>query len=232
MQHPSKTKTWANDDIPRPAEELAPAPEQPETDPSQDVAASQRKKAKVDDSAEASRAHAEQEQTQPEPMVVDQSGNEENAEKEQDVSETQVEPVSDSDWLRSKTSRLLGLLDEDEQAEFDTKPEEKPVSPVKSRVDQRPSPVEEAVVESEPQDTEMAETEEQAEDPNVEHVRNSARLFIRNLPYDTSEADLEPTFSPFGKVEEVSLYLLFFFSTRSHPYLVLVYQDCSSDDST
>ncbi|ODM24009.1 Multiple RNA-binding-containing protein 1 [Aspergillus cristatus] len=205
MQHPSKTKTWANDDIPRPAEEHAPAPEQPETDPYQDAAASQRKKAKVDGPAEASRAPTEQEQAQPEPMVVDQSGNDENAEKEQDASETPAEPVSDSDWLRSKTSRLLGLLDEDEQAEFDAKPEEKPASPVTAHVDQRPTPVEEAIEESEPQDTEMAETEEQAEehDPNVEHVRNSARLFVRNLPYDTTEADLEPTFSPFGKIEEI-----------------------------
>ncbi|OJJ86562.1 RNA-binding ribosome biosynthesis protein MRD1 [Aspergillus glaucus CBS 516.65] len=201
MQHPSKTKTWANDDIPRPAEEHVPAPEQPEMEPSQDVAASQRKKAKVDGPAQVSHAPKEQEKAQPEPMVIDQSGNEENAENEQDASEKQAEPVSDSDWLRSKTSRLLGLLDEDEQAEFDTKPEEPAASPVKARVEQKPAPVEE----SEPEDTEMAETEEQVEehDPNVEHVRNSARLFVRNLPYDTTETDLEPTFSPFGKVDEI-----------------------------
>lgn len=51
----------------------------------------------------------------------------------------------------------------------------------------------------------MAGTAEQAEehDPNVELARNSARLFIRNLPYDTTETDLEPTFAPFGKVEEI-----------------------------
>lgn len=228
MQHPSKTKTWANDDIPRPAEEHVSALEQPETEPSQDVAASQRKKAKVDGPAEVSHAPKDQEKAQPEPMVIDQSGNEENAEDEQDASEAQAAPVSDSDWLRSKTSRLLGLLDEDEQAEFDVKPEEPAASPAKARVEQKPAPVEE----SEPEDTEMAEAEEQAEehDPNVELVRNSARLFVRNLPYDTTETDLEPTFSPFGKVDEVSSF--FFFWHFTPPYLVIVYQGCSNDDST
>lgn len=234
MQHPSKTKTWANDDIPRPAEEQGPVPEQPETEPSQDFTASQRKKAKVDGLAEVSHAPKDQEKAQPEPMVIDQSGDKESTENEQDASEQQAEPVSDSDWLRSKTSRLLGLLDEDEQADFDAKPEEPAASPVKARVEQRPAPIEDSALE----DTEMAEAEEQAEeyDPNVELVRNSARLFVRNLPYDTTETDLEPTFSPFGKVDEVSFSFSFsFFPLPLHtrtPYLVIVYQGCSNDDST
>lgn len=203
MQHSSNTKTWANDDaLPKPNEQPLNTPDQPvETDhTTQGAPPSQGKRAKVDDARETA-----DDSNKPQPMVVDST--EDTAEKQEDapVPYEEPAPVSDSDWLRSKTSRLLGLLDEEEQAEFDSKPvEEKAASPVEpqARADSRPEK------DSMPQDTKEQEDEETGEvpenDPNVELIRSSARLFIRNLPYDTTDTDLEPSFAPFGKVEEVS----------------------------
>ena len=39
---------------------------------------------------------------------------------------------------------------------------------------------------------------------DVEVVRSSMRLFVRNLPYDVKEEHLETEFAPFGNLEEVS----------------------------
>ena len=215
MQHASKTNTWANDEeMLRPVDKNPPTSDQPTEigNSTEDLAYSQRKRAKVDDPAEASHASngvadaaTEQAHVQPEPMVV------EDGQDAPAASENRAQPVSDSDWLRSKTSRLLGLLDEEEQAEFDSRPPERPTSPVKAPTAPKPEPI----MNGAPQNKGEAEEPEQApeQDANIDLIRNSARLFVRNLPYDTTEADLEPTFVSFGRIEEVSiLFFLFFFS--------------------
>jgi multiple RNA-binding domain-containing protein 1 len=140
-------------------------------------------------------------------MVLDKTEEEHertNADDEGEaISHTQEEPepVSDADWLRSKTSRLLGLLDEDEQAEFDStaqqKPDPSPQPATVSKADVQHPYDGNTVVES--------STEEEEVDINIENIRLSSRLFVRNLPYDASESDLEPVFSKFGKVEEVRI---------------------------
>lgn len=107
-------------------------------------------------------------------------------------------PVSDSDWLRSKTSRLLGLLDEDEQAAFESPQKSVPTAPADSNNDANVESPEKPAVNN----SEEAPTAPEV-DTNIENVRISARLFIRNLSYETKESDLEPVFSPFGKLEEV-----------------------------
>lgn len=208
MQHSSNTKTWANDDaLPKQNEQSVNTPAQPaETDrTTQEAPSFQGKRAKVEDA----RDTAGRDGAQPEPMVVDSTGD--TAEKQDAPASDEEEPapVSDSDWLRSKTSRLLGLLDEEEQAEFDSKPvEEKAASPVEPQVRADPQPAEVSVPQdSKEQEDEKPEEEAPENDPNVDLIRSSARLFIRNLPYDTTDSDLEPTFTPFGKVEEVSKFL-------------------------
>lgn len=229
MQHASKTNTWANDEeMLRPVDKNPPTSDQPTEagNSTEDLSYSQRKKAKVDDPA----SHVlngivdgatEQAPAQPQPMVVDQSGNNDSVEDENDApvaSETQAEPVSDSDWLRSKTSRLLGLLDEEEQAEFDSRPPERPTSPVKAPTAPKPEPIMNDAPQNEGEAEEPDQTPEQ--DANVDLIRSSARLFVRNLPYDTTEADLEPTFVSFGRIEEVSILVFSFFSVPPSPLWV------------
>lgn len=201
LQRPSKSKTWANDDDAlKPAADNPPADTQdaePE-DPVEEPSSAQRKKAKVDEPVADSK---------PEPMVIDGTGKEDNPEPtEQNPPDPQPqEPVSDADWLRSKTSRLLGLLDEEEQAEFDAKAQQK-------ADEQKADASKEA--EAEPDQTPVSRntedkgTDEIEVDVNINLIRSSARLFVRNLPYDAKEADLESFFAPFGKIEEVSTFHL------------------------
>lgn len=154
-------------------------------------------------------------------------------EKDEEKQEAQPEdqpqaPVSDSDWLRSKTSRLLGLLDEDEQAAF-----EQPAAPVDDTpvadsdvgMPNAPRPEKPAV-----NDSEKAPTAAEV-DTNIENIRISARLFIRNLSYETRESDLEPLFSPFGKIEEVRLlYSFFLFAISTLPHYTIWCNPCLNDD--
>ncbi|KAF9889925.1 Multiple RNA-binding domain-containing protein 1 [Aspergillus nanangensis] len=223
FQHSSNTKTWANDaDIPpvvnesaTKEQESAEADEEP-----QELTYAQRKKAKTDDTEDSyhSRAENQPEETQADPMVVDATEGDNNPD-DKVATEAEAQPVSDADWLRSKTSRLLGLLDEDEQAEFDFTAHEKAAAPKAA------APIEEAVSDAESEKAENAQSAPEVAadadagkvsrapelDTNIENIRLSARLFLRNLSYDTTESDLQPLFAPFGRIEEIHVA----FDTRS-----------------
>lgn len=168
---------------------------------------------------------------EPEPMVVDHTGEDrdEAAAEVQDGAgasqeQEEAELVSDADWLRSKTSRLLGLLDEDEQAEFDSVSHQKAETPSQPLAKSQPD--------APRVDDIKADVEQPADTPevdtNIDNIRISSRLFVRNLPYDAKESDLEPIFSKYGKVEEVSTIYLFSFCTE--PDTSLSIEGCSHDD--
>ena len=130
--------------------------------------------------------------------------------------------ISDADWLRSKTSRLLGLLDDEEQAELDRKKEAVRLNgEVQSPPDQGTASRGDKGIGGAPVRTPDV-------DINVDNIRSSARLFVRNLPYDTMEMDLEAIFAPFGKVEEVSCFYSlppFFFNPNYHHEWCRSYDD-------
>ncbi|KAJ5712914.1 uncharacterized protein N7483_010095 [Penicillium malachiteum] len=213
LMQSGKTRTWANDDTlaQASAESAAAAINRPtqETKVVEEVP-SQPKKARIQENSTPASTEV------PEPMVVDHSG-EDGKEETSDQAEEETGPVSDMDWLRSKTSRLLGLLDEDEQAEFEERKADEPIKsrspsvdesrsaqierisspPPATNVDEVDEPVEDA---DEPEEDEISP--EQAK--NIELIRSSARLFLRNLSYELTEADLQPLFTPFGKTEETS----------------------------
>lgn len=203
MQNSSKTRTWANDDnMANASEEPAPVLDQTSLENSAtDQLPSLPKKARTHDTFVSGSTE------QPRPMLVDQS---EQAEEDEATAQEETEPaeeaspVSDADWLRSKTSRLLGLLDEDEQADFEErKSEEPPESPSQDNDASRTTVIGNTETRDATDNVEQAEqTPEQ--DQNMDLIRASARLFVRNLAYDTKEADLEPLFASFGKIEEVS----------------------------
>lgn len=213
MQNSSKTRTWANDDN---MANLSEQPAEAINEPTKDYSVSEElpslpKKARTQEPSASGSLE------EPQPMVVDHSG--EDGEKEKPAQEDtaaaeEVGPVSDADWLRSKTSRLLGLLDEDEQAEFEQhkvqEPVEEPVeSPTHHHEESRNAVIENIGTEVPANDDNAAKTTPE-HDQNVDLIRASARLFLRNLAYDIREEDLQPLFAPFGKIEEVSAFLLNF----------------------
>ncbi|CAP93632.1 Multiple RNA-binding domain-containing protein 1 [Penicillium rubens] len=238
MGSSSKTRTWANDDeMIKPSVDTVPVINQPaqEQEDIQDLP-SHPKKAKTEKPPMVAKAE------QPEPMAIDKGEEEEVQEtpEQENSAEPEVDtrPISDEDWLRSKTSRLLGLLDEEEQEEFDqqkavaaTTAPTKAVSPPSASGDESPQRDEEsrtaAIEKIAPNTTDVDSiTEATPEDPNIDLIRNSARLFLRNLAYDTTESDLQPIFERFGKIEEIHVA----FDTRSTTSKGFAYvQYCDAD---
>ncbi|KAL3454542.1 hypothetical protein BJX65DRAFT_260742 [Aspergillus insuetus] len=225
LQQPSKTKTWANDDqLPTPVETNSPPDEQPaETDDApQELTYAQRKKAKLGQDVgptsqvpeNAGHSLTADGDAQPELEKTE----EEQTGQGEDQAEDQA--VSDSDWLRSKTSRLLGLLDEDEQADFAPPAQTATVAPVDDMdVDTPAESTEQSAVNGSAEATAPPQV-----DTNIENIRISARLFIRNLSYDTKESDLEPVFAPFGKIEEIHVAFDTRF-TKSKGFAYIQYMD-------
>ncbi|WEW58292.1 Multiple RNA-binding domain-containing protein 1 [Emydomyces testavorans] len=107
---------------------------------------------------------------------------------------------SDADWLRSRTSRLLGLLDDEEDVSRPTVQMADTAPPVNQRVQSEPEANHTDAQQAEK--TKSPETEEVI-DANVNLIRDTGRLFIRNLPYNTNEEELQCLFAQFGKLEEL-----------------------------
>lgn len=169
---------------------------------------------------------------EPQPMVVDRSGEDgdkENPTQQDAEPAEEAGPVSDADWLRSKTSRLLGLLDEDEQAEFEQHKAQEPVqSPTRDNDESRNTVIENIGTEGATNDDAAQTTPEH--DQNVDLIRASARLFLRNLAYDIREEDLQPLFAPFGKIEEVSAFSLLRCPSKKDAGVLAHAGGCSYDE--
>lgn len=264
LMQSGKTRTWANDDtMAAPSADPTPVINQPTHDNSvAEEVPSQPKKARIQEPQPVAT-----QETESEPMVIDQSEDQSEEDGNEDASaqqetaaqdgqgEEEAGPASDMDWLRSKTSRLLGLLDEDEQAEFEERKVDKPVESRSSPKDEsRSAAIEQITSEPEPEPftnadetiDEPAEEEEEDKEKeneispeqakNIELIRDSARLFLRNLSYDLKEADLYPLFSPFGKTEEVSSWfhslspLISPFTMPARAFLARMPAVCSYDD--
>lgn len=113
-------------------------------------------------------------------------------------------PVSDVDWLRSRTSRLLGLDDDKDESAKPLVEDEDGLSSDEvagndvQRKDTPKSP--------EPRGDEHhgQDVDEEGQGDAAENAaRGTSRLFLRNLPYDVSEDDLRSRFQSFGSLQEV-----------------------------
>ncbi|KAL1988004.1 hypothetical protein VTN96DRAFT_1528 [Rasamsonia emersonii] len=226
MQRPSKTKTWANDEdvtgsfVPTLTSQTSGDADKPSEEELPQIPRKKQKTGEVNGTSGPAEVHAARGSSQTEVRERVPSNTLPNSDgvKTQDThqeagaQEPSVEtlsrdlPQSDADWLRSKTSRLLGLEDE-EQVEHDAQKVPDAVGQ-----DRKENPVSGQEVAPETSGTQDSdETGEKDVDADVALIRSSARLFIRNLPYDATEADLEPVFSRFGKIEEIHVA----FDTRS-----------------
>jgi len=110
--------------------------------------------------------------------------------------------VDDDDWLRSRTSRLLDLLEPEDLPIASAEPLANPTEPLAHA---SAPPNSDAVPELDPEvdpanhDGECNETP----DPTMEAIRTNGRLFVRNLPYSATEEDLRRHFEPYGSLEDV-----------------------------
>jgi len=122
-------------------------------------------------------------------------------------------PLSDSDWLRTRTSRLLGLVEDDGMDPTPFVPQlDKPVSDEDSSGPEEdhgpetpPAVAAPASIGAVSGTIAQAEVEiEEKETTHVEQLVQHGRLFLRNLSYSTTEDDLNEAFQSFGTMKEVS----------------------------
>ncbi|KAL7939597.1 RNA-binding domain-containing protein [Trichoderma chlorosporum] len=114
--------------------------------------------------------------------------------------------ATDDDWLRSRTSRLLDLVDPDDLP----RPAEAPVEAETvvqdgGEDDDTPPAPREAADEDTPEEAGGKGAESTGAEDAVATITRTSRLFVRNLPYTTTEEDLHQEFGKFGALEEVHL---------------------------
>ena len=217
MQPPSKSKTWANEENARTeatsiviAQEVPTEKESGQSDQEYEHVPKKRKRSQ--DSEPRPKGIPEHSVETAIAPVVEHgppgiiSADVEGDEAMSHVPESQAAPTSDADWLRTRTSRLLGLVDDD----HDTTPSTNAQMDIDDKVEvedehviMQPSKMSDAGSQTEKEplnDTSVAnDTAKIAEDESL----SSGRLFIRNLSYATSEDDLRAYFGSYGHVSEV-----------------------------
>lgn len=111
---------------------------------------------------------------------------------------TADQPTTDDDWLRSRTNRLLDLVEDDDV------PVAPASAPTKPRAEKRDSPV---LAEQQPDQQVMAAEVPAADSAPSEEdkVRETGRLYLRNLHFEVTEEDIRTQFSKHGSLDEVSL---------------------------
>lgn len=110
--------------------------------------------------------------------------------------------ASDADWLRSRTSRLLGLVDDDD-TQAAIPPEDAPTPRI--RLSEVPQPIIEGSVSD--ASTQMNGELEVERAMTEDEIVSNGRLFVRNLTYTITEQDLRKHFEDrsLGIIEEVHL---------------------------
>lgn len=139
----------------------------------------------------------------------------------------EIGAATDADWLRSRTSRLLGLLDEDEELDTQQRtawPQTTDSEMEAGSVDHsRDAPVSTGpllgaspaiTTETENQDVTLSN----AAHADAVAARHTRRLFLRNLSYEVSEDHLRQLFATYGDLEEVS-------NISPYPPLHMMYPD-------
>lgn len=212
MQPPSKSKTWANEDSIKDnvggvslLSTVVPSSEEGQSDNEYEPVPKKQKKINKSRQTEAvlpptePNVISEQEPSDPDPVA-----------EESLILPGQVDTAtSDADWLRSRTSRLLGLVDDEETGVLVTtskegnwqntgdsgmplQKEQTPTSDASVQTDEEP-------VQGTPTSTNVT-TLKAPEDSSA-----IGRLFIRNLPYSVAEDELRAHFAPYGDLGEVSV---------------------------
>ena len=128
----------------------------------------------------------------------------------QEPSET-IQTASDADWLRSRTSRLLGLVDDDDalgqhNLPIDSEDQKAVMPPNPEHIDSTSKS--DASVQTDDESKNIDDTA--AASPsrsNEDSAIGNSRLFVRNLTYTTTEEELRQHLESgaYGATEEVSL---------------------------
>lgn len=116
--------------------------------------------------------------------------------------------ATDDDWLRSHTSRVLDLVNPEDMVVDEGVPTTSKAvqtttaaEPSTSTVDVAMDDVDKLISENAGAVTEVAGST----DATMDAIRESGRLFVRNLPYTATEDDLRVHFEKYGALKEVCI---------------------------
>ncbi|KAF2017704.1 RNA-binding domain-containing protein [Aaosphaeria arxii CBS 175.79] len=207
MQPPSKKKMWANEEGPLLAQEntssepvgevIVPADES--DDEYQEV---RKPKPVVEVEKPTIPAVEPLETTGADEMEVtehtDADTNLHTAQLPEATTESSAGPVSDADWLRSRTNRILDIVDDD------TVPSERSAVPVPTEAPQhQQEPSDEQTEQNQTGASEPEDAGESRPQSEEDKILQSGRLYLRNLSWDVQDEHLREFFSPSGPLEEV-----------------------------
>lgn len=209
MQPASKSKTWANEDLSSfgqsataAVQQVVAVAEAGESDDEYEAIPVKQAKSKSSQ-AEAVTAEAIMTATSEDMEMEGADGEKESGETGETEMGDAPGPVSDADWLRSKTSRLLDLTDDvDSHLAKATASASIAAQPAAQKTQEEwDGPMDDGEgVQPEGEPKEVGTTEEEAA---IETISKSGRLFLRNLSYSTTEGDLREYFTEHGELEEV-----------------------------
>lgn len=112
--------------------------------------------------------------------------------------------ATDDDWMRSRTNRLLDLIDHDDPAAFASVTAARPTHQSIT-----------AIKPSQPEDVDMEDSLPEAaapresafdDDDPIQQIHRTSRLYVRNLPFKATEAELKSHFEKYGELAEVCFF--------------------------
>jgi multiple RNA-binding domain-containing protein 1 len=210
-QAPSKNNIWANGESQlvetvAPAEEVMPAVVDAgdESDNEYQVIAKKPKTSGApSDDVAAEEPELEQAPAAQAPAVAADTGD--AMEDVQETNAAEQGPVSDADWLRSRTNRVLDLVEDDEEPKA-TAPQSKPVAQTRAApkaVEERPEPV--PATETPTVDAVLSEEDK---------IRDTGRLYLRNLHFEVAENEIRDHFTKYGSLQEVRRIISYHHTAR------------------
>lgn len=230
MQPPSKSKIWENQDSMVTDKSPKPTPIISEEIPTENLADTEYevvpKMPKRQSKSDHGDRQAEQVPEKNSAITIDQRSDDHlmpaitpSTQQESSYAEMpgKSDTVSDTDWLRSRTSRLLGLVDDEDAVDLFNGADEHEHE--KTRPTERHSQTENGNTSDASSQTNQDVHETfvgKKEDSSVKLENDNSsngRLFIRNLTYTTTNDDLRMHFQAgnYGTIEEVEFYLIYQF---------------------
>ena len=133
----------------------------------------------------------------------------EPAQLDEIVADASGPAVTDDEWMRSRTNRLLDLVDPDDIVIEQGATPKATADVVEEQIVKQPNGPDKDELPDLP-DTEEVEIEEEIPDPTIEAIKSSGRLFVRNLAYTATEQELREHFEVYGSLDEVRMHLSIF----------------------
>lgn len=146
-----------------------------------------------------------QESEAPKQTVAEEVSNLPDAQGEASESQPTALPAhaEDDDWLRSRTNRLLDLMDPEDLSQPTPKPQTQSAPEIPAANDMPEDSQEQPTPDAAPELHSAGPDQALDHDSNRDLIKKTRRLYVRNLSYKTTQDEIQQHFETFGAIEEV-----------------------------